>query len=54
MRMEEDLFKEEDDFSCSICGKKIKSDDEIIEEICHVCLSSILENKDTSLDNKSV
>lgn len=52
--MKEDLFKEEDEFFCSICGKKIKSDGEIIEEICHVCLSSILENKDTSSDDKAV
>lgn len=54
MRMREDLFKEEDEFFCSICGKKIKSDYEINEEICHVCLSSILENKDTSSDDKAV
>jgi len=52
--MKEDLLEGEEEFFCSICGKKIKSDDEIIEEICHVCLSSILENKDTSLDDNAV
>ena len=51
--MEDDLFKEED-FFCSICGKKLKLEDEIIEEICHGCLSSFLENKDISLDIKAV
>jgi len=52
--MKADLFKEEKEFFCSICGKKIISDDEICEEICHVCLSSILEDKDTSSADKAV
>lgn len=48
--MEEDLFKEEEDFFCSICGKKIEQAEEIAEEICHDCLVSMLEKKDLSPD----
>ena len=27
--MEEDLFKEEDEFYCSICGKHLETEDEV-------------------------
>ena len=41
--MNEELFKEEDEFFCGICGKEIKKDDEIHEEICGECLKYILD-----------
>ena len=40
----EDIFKEEDQFYCTICGKKLEKTDEIEEEICQDCLSSFLLN----------
>jgi len=43
--METDLFEEEKEFFCSICGKKITDPLEIEEEICFDCLSALLEDK---------
>ena len=40
---EEEIFKEESDFFCSVCGKEIKKENEIDEEICKVCLKSLLD-----------
>lgn len=44
--MDEDMFKEEDKFFCSICGKKLIIENEIDEEICHICLTSICEDNE--------
>ena len=44
--MDEDVFKEEDDFFCSICGEKIIMNHEIDEEICNICLTSILDGEE--------
>ena len=40
---EEELFKEETEFFCSVCGKELEKDHEIDEEICKVCLKSLLD-----------
>lgn len=40
--MKEELFKEEKEFFCGICGKGIEKDDEIDEELCQECLKAIL------------
>jgi len=45
-KMDEDMFKEEDEFFCSICGKKLIIEHEINEEICHICLTSICEDNE--------
>jgi len=44
--MGEDTFKEEDEFFCSICGKKLIIENEIDEEICHICLTSVCEDNE--------
>lgn len=48
--MDEDVFKEEDEFFCSICGKQLASEDEIDEEICQECLTSIIVDKDVTVE----
>ena len=40
---EEELFKEETEFFCSVCGKELEKDHEIDEEICKVCLKSLFD-----------
>jgi len=40
---EEEIFEEESDFFCSVCGKQIVKNHEIEEEICKKCLQSLLD-----------
>jgi len=42
METDLDVFEEEDEFFCSLCGEKLRKEHEIIEEICKNCLACIL------------
>jgi len=50
--MKEDVFAEENEFFCEICGKEIDDKREKEEEICKECLSSLLEKKFELEDKK--
>ena len=50
--MKEDLFKEEDEFYCSMCGERLVTQDEIAEEICQDCLVYIIHNNHESSGEK--
>jgi len=43
--MDDDVFSEEDEFFCGICGKQIDKNEEISEEICMKCLKSLLQKE---------
>ena len=40
---DEEIFKEEDEFFCGVCGKEIKKYEEIEDEMCNECSHHILK-----------
>jgi len=42
----EDVFTNEKNIFCSICGKEITKECEVEEELCLKCLNSLLDEKD--------
>ena len=51
---EDEVFKEESEFFCSVCGKELKKEYEIDEEICKICLKSLLDKSEEIDDKKRI